>query len=318
MTSTTLLAHKLTARLKMRHLVLLKNIHLYGSLTRVADATGISQPAVTKALTEIEGIFEASLFVRAGRGLQPTALGQLAILKAQHMLQDVESWASEMDAVRDGRAARLRIGAMPYMSGELLTQTITQLYERHNIAIAIKQATSDQLVQALHDHEVDCVIGRSSAIAGMADLWHEVLYTQHPALIGNIKLAKRLEGRKQDLGELATMKWILPAPSTPVGAKVAEMFAQAQVQPPSPIIETYAVDVIHGMLSQNDGIISIVPVDIALDLIRRGGIAAVPWDMNWELPPISLIRRVRATPLDAEEKFAQILRESCGRLTTPA
>ena len=51
---------RLANRLKHRHLALLLNIARHGSLTRVAAAAGISQPAVTKSLAELEDIFGAS------------------------------------------------------------------------------------------------------------------------------------------------------------------------------------------------------------------------------------------------------------------
>lgn len=306
-------AARIMTRLKLRHLTLLRNIALHGSLTRVAQETGVSQPAITKALAEIESLFGASLFIRSGRGLKPTAMGELAMLKARHMLQELDHWASEMEAVRKGRSARLLIGAVPYVSGALLTQAIMQLYERHNIIIAIRQATTDQLVQSLCDHELDCVLGRASAAAGRENLWHEVLYTQRPVLIGHDKLLQRLHGRRLDWRELATMDWILPSLATPVGARMAELFTQAQVAVPVPIIETYSVDVMHGVLSKNDSVVSVVPEDIARDMMRRGGVSILPWEMDWELPPLSLIRRTRDIALDAEEKFAGILKELCSQ-----
>ncbi|MGB3291306.1 MAG: LysR substrate-binding domain-containing protein [Burkholderiaceae bacterium] len=306
-------AARIMSRLKLRHLTLLRNIALHGSLTRVAQETRVSQPAITKALAEVESLFGAPLFVRSGRGLKPTAMGELAMLKARHMLQELDHWASEMDAVRKGRSARLLIGAVPYVSSDLLTQAITQLYERHNIVIAIRQATTDQLVQSLCNHELDCVLGRASAVAGRENLWHEVLYTQHPALIGHDNLLKRLDGRRLDWRRLADMNWILPSLATPVGARMAELFTQAQVAVPVPIIETYSVDVMHGVLSKNDSVISVVPEDIARDMVRRGGISILPWKLDWELPPLSLIRRVRDIPLDAEDKLAGILKELCSQ-----
>lgn len=304
-------AGKLVARLKLRHLVLLRNIGLHGSLTRVADDMGISQPAVTKALGEIESLFGAPLFTRSGRGMKPTAMGQLAILKARHMLHELDHWAEDMEALRRGRSGRLLVGVVPYVSSELLTQAITRLYERHSIIIAITQATTDQLVQSLCSHELDCVLGRASAVAGVDKLWHEVLYAQRPVLIGHLDLLKRLAGRKLDWRMLAAMNWILPSPATPVGAKMMELFTQKQVAVPLPIIETYSVDVMHGVLSKNDSVVSVVPEAIAHDMMRRGGIGILPWKMDWDLPPLSLIRRVRDTPLEAEEKFAGILKELC-------
>lgn len=308
----TAAAFRLMSRLKMRHLSMLKSIERHGSLTRVARETGISQPAVTKTLAEIESLFGAPLFHRSGRGLKPTEMGELAMLRASHMLQELDHWASEMEAVRKGYRARLLIGAVPYVPGSLLTQAIMALRERHNIIIVIRQATTDHLVQALCDHELDCVLGRASAVAGRDNLWHEVLYAQRPVLVGHSKLLKRLEGRRLDWRSLASMNWILPSPATPIGARIVELFTQAQVPVPVPIIETYSIDVMHGVLSKDESVISMVPEDIAVEMSRRGGIGILPWRMDWELPPLSLIRRVRDVPLDAEEKFAGILRELCG------
>ncbi|MDS1139413.1 LysR substrate-binding domain-containing protein [Pusillimonas sp. SM2304] len=301
------------ARMKMRHLDMLKNIERYGSLTRVAQETGISQPAVTKTLAEIESLFGAPLFTRSGRGLIPTDMGKLAMLKSGRMLRELHHWASEMEAVRKGHSARLLIGAVPYVSGSLLTQAITRLYERHNIIIAVQQATTDHLLQSLCDHELDCVLGRASAMAGRENLWHEVLYVQRPVLIGHNHLLERLGERPLDWRTLATMKWILPSLATPVGAKMAELFTQEQVPVPLPIIETYSIDIMHGVLSTNESVVSVVPEDIALDMVRRGGVGILPWKMDWELPPLSLIRRVRDMPVDAEDKFAEILKELCNQ-----
>src|SRR3546814_12453764 len=81
---------RLTTRLKSRHLTLLLALQRHRSLTRVAQEAGVSQPAATKTLAEIESIFGGPLFVRSRHGLQPTPLGPLALVRAQHMLQDLE------------------------------------------------------------------------------------------------------------------------------------------------------------------------------------------------------------------------------------
>ncbi len=299
------------SKLKIRHLEFLRDMERFGSLTRIARETGVSQPAVTKTLAEVEAVFDATLFQRTGRGLKPTEMGELAMIKARHLLQELDHWGAEMDAVRQGRRARLKVGVVPYVPAALLTQAVIELLDRHNIVIAISQATTDVLVQALADHHLDCVIGRAWAVSGHDQLWHEVLYDQRPVLIAHTNLVKRMQGRELDWKKLGAMQWMLPSWTTPVGAKMADLFMRAQIPVPVPIVETYSVDVMHGVLSRNEGAIAPVPQDIALEIARRGGVGILPWEMDWELPPISLIRRVRDTPLDAEEKFLEILKELC-------
>lgn len=298
--------------LKMRHMRLLKNLERHGSLTKVAQVMGISQPAATKTLSEIEDLFGAPLFVRAGRGLKPTRMGEVAMLKIGHIAEEFEHLVAEMEAVRCGRNARLVIGVAPYVSSSLLTHAVAQLYETHNILTVIKQASSDELVQSLYDHELDCVLARSSAVAGYQNLHQEVLYPQRPVIIGHNDLYSRLQGRKLEWGQLAEMNWILPSFGTPVGRRVADLFTHLQVQAPTPVIETYSIEVIYGIISKNDSIISVVPEGIADDMVRRGGVAVLPWNMDWELPALSLVRRLRNIPLHAEEIFVQIVKDLCG------
>ncbi len=75
---------RLVSRLRMRHLALILNIAERESLTRVAETMGISQPAATKALAEVEAILGGPLFARTHRGLRLTALGELAVVRASH------------------------------------------------------------------------------------------------------------------------------------------------------------------------------------------------------------------------------------------
>ncbi|MFA4846391.1 MAG: LysR family transcriptional regulator, partial [Patescibacteria group bacterium] len=56
-------------------------------------------------------------------------------------------------------------------------------------------------------------------------------------------------------------------------------------------------------------LLSILPESTANDMARRGDIGIVNWDLGWKLPPVTLISRKRETPLWAEERLAEVLRE---------
>ncbi len=65
------------------------------------------------------------------------------------------------------------------------------------------------------------------------------------------------------------------------------------------------------LIADDDRRGAVGPRDIGQEMARRGRIAMAPWLFDWELPPMSLIRRARDVPLLAEIQFAQILRELC-------
>lgn len=304
-------AARLSNRLKHRHLVLLTNIAKHGSLTRVAAATGISQPAVTKALAELEDIFGGPLFLRSGRGLLPTALGNLALVRARHMQSDLDLWAREVEALHAGHSAHLNVGVVPYVSSALLTTAISRLHQRFGVTLTLHRATTDHLVPMLRRHELDCIISRATSTVALDDLIHRVLYRQRPRLIAHSRLAQRLARRRPDWSALAAMDWVLPAANTPTRQLIVEHFIRAGLRPPSPVLEAYSTDVIEGMLTMNEALISVVPEDIARELCQRGKLGMLPWDFGWELPPINLIRRKREQVLGAEERFSEILLALC-------
>ncbi|MFY3629025.1 LysR family transcriptional regulator [Achromobacter xylosoxidans] len=307
-------AARLANRLRQRHLVLLENIARHGTLTRVAAATDISQPAATKALAELEAIFGAPLFLRTGRGMQPTPLGELALVRARRMQSDLDLWAREVEALHDGRAAHLHVGVVPYVSSALLTAAIGRLHQRHGVTLTLHRATTDHLVPMLRRHELDCVISRATSTVAQDDLDHRVLYRQRPRVIAHSRLAQRLARRAPDWAQLAGMDWVLPAVNTPTRQLIVEHFIRAGLRSPSPVLEAYSTDVIEGMLSANPALVSVVPEDIARELCQRGKLGMVPWDFGWELPPINLIRRRREQALAAEERFSDILLELCADL----
>jgi DNA-binding transcriptional LysR family regulator len=310
-------AARLSNRLKNRHVVLLTNIAKHGSLTRVAAATGISQPAVTKALAELEDIFGGPLFLRSGRGLLPTALGNLALVRARHMQSDLDLWAREVEALHAGHSAHLNVGVVPYVSSALLTTAISRLHQRFGVTLTLHRATTDHLVPMLRRHELDCIISRATSTVTLDDLIHRVLYRQRPRLIAHSRLAQRLARRRADWAAVAAMDWVLPAANTPTRQLIVEHFIRAGLRPPSPVLEAYSTDVIEGMLTMNEALISVVPEDIARELCQRGKLGMLPWDFGWELPPINLIRRKREQVLAAEERFSEILLDLCGDAGLP-
>ncbi|WP_225984778.1 LysR substrate-binding domain-containing protein [Noviherbaspirillum aerium] len=306
------LSERLVSRLKMRHLQMLIHIQRHGSLTRVASELSTSQPAVTQALRELEDIFGGQLFVRSARGMTPTALGDIALTRARAMLLDLDHWAREMTASSSGFASHLQVGLIPFVSGKLVCDAIRMtMKEMGKISITIHEATSDQLIQALQAHELDCVIGRASARMGQPGITSDVLYHQRPKLVAGQPLGSRLGKRPLDWAKLVQLDWIMPSPNTPIGAMLIDLFLRSGVKPPTPFIESYSLKVIGGMLAGSETALSIVPADIAEELRQTFGVTVVPHALDWELPPITLMRRSREVPLRVEDEFAQSLRTAC-------
>lgn len=303
---------KLIGRLKMRHLALLLQIQKQGSLTRVAELMATSQPAVTHALADLEEMFGTPLFERSPRGMTATPLGNIVLARARAMLHDLDLLTLDMEALASGRAAHLHIGAIPFISGQLLSAAIQRtLPGEQQLTVTIHNGTSEQLLALLRDHAIDFVIGRPSASMNMQGVSHEVLYQQHPRLIASRGLAGRLSRRRLDWNELAGLDWILGPRNTSMREQVSDIFLRAGLSPPAPIVESYASKLVGEMIVANDRAVSIVPADIAEELVRIAGVAIVPYSFDWTLSPVALFSRKDTSPRNIDTRFAEALRSLC-------
>ncbi len=305
---------RLTSRLKMRHLMLLLQIEQHGSLTRVAEHMATSQPAVTNALAELESMFGAPLFERSVRGMTATAMGVIALARARAVLNDLGHMVRDMEAVSAGHAAHLHIGVIPFISGQMLSAAIQRtLPEGSRLTVTILEGTGDQLLRQLRDHTLDVVVGWASGAVDMTNLNFEVLYHQQPRLIASRRLAARLGRSRLEWNKLTDLDWILGTPNTQIRDQVADIFLRAGLAPPAPVVQTDSSKLIGEMLVANDRAVSILPADIADELVRIAGAAIVPYSFEWTLPPISIFTRSVGLMRDVDRMFGTSLRDVYAR-----
>lgn len=282
------LRHALQSRLKLRHFALLQCVHRNRTLSRVAVELSLSQPAITKALKEIEDIFMTPLFVRTSRGLDPTPAGEAALHYALISLADMESTTKILTAIDTGLTGRLRIGMTPHVPEALLSASFTHLLgQSPRVAVMAKEGTTDELVAALAAHELDCVIGRSLHAHTDINITQEAIYQQVPCLLVPTRSRARMSKGPLDWRRLAALDWIMPPPNTPMRRTFNAIFLGAGVQPPAPMVETSSLKSIETVLRQQPNAITILARDVATEIGTDGSCAPLPYELSWNLPPIS-------------------------------
>ena len=107
-------------RLRFRDLELLVHLDDTRSLRKSAEILCVSQPAVTKALREIESSFACSLFERSTRRVVPTEIGHMAIDHARSLLGNLDLIDRQLAARKAGVLGERRIGVIPYAAPALM------------------------------------------------------------------------------------------------------------------------------------------------------------------------------------------------------
>ena len=75
--------------------VIMNSIYTEGSLTKAAEVVGITQPAVSNALSRLREKFNDDLFVRTGSGMVPTQKTENIIADIQNALQLMQKSVNE-------------------------------------------------------------------------------------------------------------------------------------------------------------------------------------------------------------------------------
>ena len=93
--------------------VIMNSIYTEGSLTKAAQVVGITQPAVSNALSRLREKFDDDLFVRTGSGMIPTQKTENIIKDVQNALQLMQKSVNEpdeFDPLTSEKTFRLSLG----------------------------------------------------------------------------------------------------------------------------------------------------------------------------------------------------------------
>lgn len=166
---------QLLNRLRMRQVALMLAIDQKGTLRGAAAELGLSQPAATKMLHELEGALGLPLFDRVGRGLQLNAAGERVTGCFRHLRGGMEALNRELQELREGSAGRLAVGSIMAASPGRLTQALLALKRQWPLlSIEVAVDTSDRLLAQLQDGVLEVVVGRQTGQADPAHLFRTI------------------------------------------------------------------------------------------------------------------------------------------------
>ena len=275
-------------RLRLRQLALVVAIEELGSLRKAADRIGVSQPAATKMLVELELAIGLVLFERGRRGMTLTVYGETLVRHAHLILSDIDRLREDLAGPVSGASGRLAIGTITAAAAGPLAIAIARLKERRpRLDISITVETSDVLLPMLEQGRLDVVIGRAVQAEQTFDIaFTEIAEERLSIVVGaHNPLAGRGEMRLPDLSDAS---WILQPRTSPLRQVVEGTFRDAGMETPVNVVETASVLTATTLLQHSD-MIAVVPHSVALHYVANGLLAILPLDVNRQLDPYGAI-----------------------------
>jgi DNA-binding transcriptional LysR family regulator len=304
-------ADYLIRRLRLRHLELLVALAEKGTLRGAASQLHLSQPALSKMLNEIEAGFGARLFERSHQGAQANPLGAAAVHRARVILSEVARAKDEIDALRAGASAVLRLGA-PSVTATI-PAAIVQLRARMPAAsVRIREGRVRELIQRLLDGELDCVFGAVTPELLSSDLLQflqsQVLFKDQLCVLA-ARSNRALRRRGLRWADLRSAPWVAPPRDTLVRQAFMTAFLNAGLAPPEPVIEATSSVTVGTVLRMDPSLLCAVRFEQARDEVTRGDVRRVAVSPAVPLPSLGLFTRREAIGQPAVvQEFARAIR----------
>lgn len=296
------------SRLRLRQLRLMLALQEFGSLRRAADNIGMTQPAATKMLHEAEDLLRVELFERLPRGMRPTPFGETVIYYAQMVFAELSGMREELVALESGNLGRVAVGAIPALASGLLTRTIATLKQSHpRLSMSIQVDTSDVLVQALLQDQLDIVLGRIPAGARAEELLFDSLGEEALCVIAGAQ-NPLAQATQLSWAQLQNETWVLQQHPSPMRSIINQVFHNARVDIPSSIVETTSIMTLLSLVRQTD-MIGATPVSVVEDYPGRDLLAVLPIQFEARLPPFGLITRRHRIQSSAMQAFMSSVRK---------
>jgi DNA-binding transcriptional LysR family regulator len=145
--------------LNLHHLRVFASVAEQGSFTRAAGALRLSQPAVSKAVRELEQQTGMPLFERAGRATRLTAAGAALFARARELFAVAQTAEEELRALRGLEGGVLRVGASTTIATWLLPPYLARFREAHpGVALHVSSANTRSIAHALLERRLDIAL----------------------------------------------------------------------------------------------------------------------------------------------------------------
>ena len=297
---------QLLNRLRMRQIALLLAVDECSTLRAAANQLGLTQPAATKMLHELESALGRQLFDRVGRGLVLNPAGARVLDYFRGIRGSMEALNRELEDLQLGSAGCLAVGSIMAAAPGRLTEAFVQLKARFPLLeIKIAIDTSDRLMPQLQEGVLEVVIGRNfdggcefrpgddEALAIVAGCGHPL------AAAGPV-----------DFDALLEYPWILQPQGSPAREVVDREFRMRHKPMPRGLIETGSILTTLNLVDRSQ-MLGVIPLTVAERNAAHGICAVIDYPLEQKLPSYgSIVRRDRPLSMPAQQFLALFHRDA--------
>lgn len=246
----------LDGRLKFRHLLLADAISRLGTLSAAAEELGITQPAATRTLRELELLLGVPLFERTSRGLSSTPVSEAFTIHARAVISQVRQAERHVAELLDADRGTVVVGVHLTGSNALVPRAVATLKARHPmLTVELYEALPQRLLIELEAGRLDLVVGRLTRPTDE----HFIRRRLHDEAVSLAVRADHPLARKGrfPVSELSDYPWIMPSSEARLRGELEVFFGEQGIELPANRVETTSFLALRHLLLTTDSIAAI-------------------------------------------------------------
>jgi len=280
------------------------------SIRGAARALGLSQPAVTKTVRELERDVGAPLVERSVKGVRLSVYGKAFAPRARLLLADMQRARDEIGQIRDGASGKLAVAVTTSVALTVLPAAFKDFHARlPAVDVQFSESVLPSLLARLSDGGLELAVAH--VVPGTLGDAFEAMPLFMVDLVVGVRAQHPLR-HARSLHELHAAEWILPGEGEPGREAVAPLFSPAGLTPPARVILGESVTVVLGLVGHMD-LVGLFVSPLADFAFRQHGIRRVA--IREQLPQLQVsvitLRGHRLTP--TARHFVECLQRAASR-----
>ena len=294
-------------RLRLRDLHVFVTVIQRGSMGKAARQLGVSQPAVSEVIADLEHALGVRLLDRRPQGVEPTIYGGALLKRSVVVFDELKQSVRDIESLANPAAGDVWVGC-PESLAFLSSAIIDRLSRRYpDVVVHVVTAQPATLeFRELRERKVDLLLGRVSTPLADDDVDVEILFKDQLFVVAGAR-NRWTRRQKIDLAELMNERWLLLPRNNVLSSLIARAFQARGLGLPQ---ESVSADVhvrIH--LLTTGRFLTILPGSLLQFIAKRWSLRPLPIDLGVHAPSLGIVTLKNRTLSPVVQLFIESARE---------
>ena len=244
-----------------------------GSIRGAARQLNMSQPALSRALQQLEEELGVQLMDRSGRGVTPTAAGSAFLSRARVAEAELRKAAEEAKRAVGAATRLLALGVSPVGASLLLPELVITLRDLHPATrIRMLETTPSELLSLVRDEAMDLAVTQRTRIHLDAGLDYRPLAEIQMRMAvrpGHPLLNKLGKARARNLSDVVGASWLYMTAHDSSDDIVSRSFIASGLPVPLPAVHCGSYFVALDLMASTD-MVGVLPPALLRSCMKSG------------------------------------------------